>query len=111
MQAVVPQFETVSRENQRGAFVAVDHDNPHVARGKAMLDAHPALRALCRPAPSTFAVIVALVAGHVFVGWLLRAAAWWKLFAVAYGVGAFFNVSLYAMIHECGHQLVFATRM
>jgi sphingolipid delta-4 desaturase len=114
MQAVVPQFETSSRaiEGAReGAYVAVDHDNPHVARSKAMLDAHPELKGLCKPASSTFVVIVLLVAGHVLVGWLLRAAAWWKVVAVAYGVGAFFNVSLYSMIHECGHQLVFKTRM
>jgi sphingolipid delta-4 desaturase len=55
--------------------------------------------------------IIGLVTFMVGMAWLVRDQSWWIVFGAAYLLGAFANHSLFVMIHECTHQLVFKNRI
>ncbi len=80
---------------------------PHRGRTKAILKSHPEIRQLIGKNPMTFWVTVGIVTGQIFVAFLLRAQPWWVVVLVAYLVGAFANHTLFVVIHECSHKLVF----
>jgi len=69
------------------------------------------MRNLIGKNPFTFLVITGLVASMVGVAWLVRDQSWWIVFGAAYLYGAFANHSLFVMIHECAHQLLFKNRL
>ncbi len=85
-------------------------DQPHPERTRAILKAHPEVRALFSRSPATAAIaflVVALQVSLAFglgrLGWSY----WWLTVLVAYGVGAFANHSMYVVIHDATHNLVF----
>jgi len=80
---------------------------PHRARTKALLSAHPEAKELCGHTPSSALYIVALVVLQVGVAWLLRGRPVWLVLLVAYTVGAVANHALWVLVHECAHNLVF----
>lgn len=88
-------------------FIHVDYPEPHAARTKQILAAHPEVRQLFGPTPSTFAWILALVALQIGVTFAVAHAPWWVILIVAYSVGATANHALFVMIHDCTHNLVF----
>src|SRR5581483_689250 len=65
-------------------FIHVDYPEPHAARTKQILAAHPEVRRLFGPTPSTFAWILALVALQVGVTFAVARAPWWVILIVAY---------------------------
>ncbi len=91
-------------------FHPTPHDQPHPARARAILRAHPEVKELFGRNPWTALIAVGLVAGQtglaVWFGQL--GGAWWPLAVlVAFAIGAFANHCLYVVIHEATHRLVF----
>jgi sphingolipid 4-desaturase/C4-monooxygenase len=82
---------------------------PHRGRTRQILSAHPEVRRLIGKSSATFWAIAGVVALQVGLSAALRDASWWLLAAVAALVGAFANHALWALIHECTHNLVFRT--
>ncbi len=80
---------------------------PHAARRRAMLLAHPEIRALQGPCPRTKYVCVALVAAQLAAAYLLRESPWWLIGVVAYVFGGVVNHALLLAIHELSHNLAF----
>jgi len=83
---------------------AVWHNN----RVKAMLQAHPTIRKLIGNTPSTALWCLAFVALQVGLAVVAVGQPWWVILLVAYGVGAWANMKLFMLGHECNHGLVFA---
>ncbi len=65
------------------------------------------MRDLIGKNPTTFFAILLLVAIQVTLAVVLRNQSWWWIFAAAYFIGAFADHSLFVMIHECSHHLLF----
>jgi sphingolipid 4-desaturase/C4-monooxygenase len=80
---------------------------PHRARTKQILERHPEVRGLIGKNPHTFWIIVGLVGMQLVLGALLTRSPWWLIVAAAALVGAFANHTLWVLIHECTHNLLF----
>lgn len=80
---------------------------PHRARTKQILQAHPEVRNLIGKNPYTIFAILGLVALQIVIAWLVSAESWWMVLIGAYFIGAFADHSLFVMIHECAHKLLF----
>ncbi|MSR23419.1 MAG: fatty acid desaturase [Gemmatimonadetes bacterium] len=80
---------------------------PHKARTRAILRAHPEIRDQIGKNPWSLGVIAGLVALQLGLAFVLRDASWWALFLTAYLAGALVCHSLYVLIHECAHNLLF----
>ncbi len=89
------------------AWDVVDYPEPHLARTKALLAAHPEARALLGRDRSTAFWVVAIVGLQIAVAWALRAQPWWVLVPAAYLLGALADHALWTLIHDCTHNLVF----
>jgi sphingolipid delta-4 desaturase len=92
------------------AFDAGPSSEPHGARRRAILRAHPEVNGLRGPWAGTAAFVVALVS-------LAGAGAAWAasaplgaLLVVAYAAGAVLAHALTVLVHECAHDLVFRRR-
>jgi sphingolipid delta-4 desaturase len=94
-------------------FLLSQQDQPHPDRTRAILKAHPEVRRLMGRNVWTAAVLaglvllqiaLAVVMGRLGVGY------WWLALVVAYAIGAFANHSLYVIVHEATHNLIFANR-
>jgi len=83
----------------------VDHPEPHRARTRALLRAHPEIKRLFGPTRWTVPLTVALVAAQLGVAGLVSLGPWWVAPLAAFGVGAFLAQALYAVLHECSHRL------
>lgn len=88
-------------------FEVVTFDEPHLERTRALLKAHPEVRALSGRLPSTAGWVFGIVAVQVAAALLLREAPWWAVLLVAYAFGAFADHALWTLIHDCTHNLVF----
>lgn len=91
-------------------YIRVRYAEPHLGRGREILAAHPELRALAGPMPSSGAWIVVIVAAQLALAFVLRDARWYVWLACAYVLGATFDHALWVLIHECSHNLVFRGR-
>jgi sphingolipid delta-4 desaturase len=80
---------------------------PHRGRTKTILRQHPEIRELIGKNPVTFWLALGIVTAQLLLTYLLRAQPWWVVVATAYLVGAFANHTLFVVIHECAHRLVF----
>jgi len=80
---------------------------PHVARRRALLAAHPEIKSLYGPCPKTKYVCTALVVSQLVAAYLLRDAPWLVVVLAAYGFGGLVNQSLVLAIHELSHNLAF----
>jgi sphingolipid delta-4 desaturase len=93
---------------------------PHALRRKALLAAHPEVRALMGPDRRTLLVLAGVLVGQFAAAVLLQR---WHtragttipfvlaLLAVAYGVGGTLNHLAGCVIHEAAHDLVARTRL
>lgn len=93
-------------------LVVVDQPDPHPARARKLLAAHPELRALNGRNPWTAAIGAGLAAVQLGLaaGIGLSHAPWWAILALAWFVGAFVDHALFAVMHEAAHGLVFRRR-
>lgn len=98
-----------------GAFINPDFfqsvlDQPHPKRTRLILKAHPQVRDLIGRNPWTAAILALVISLQVALAWWfgkLGLRYWWATLAVAWCVGAFANHSLYVIIHEATHNLIF----
>jgi len=91
----------------RTDFFQSNVSEPHRIRTKQILKKHPQVRNLIGKNPLTFFAILGLVIFQVGLAWLVSDKSWWIVVAAAYLLGAFADHSLFVMIHECAHRLLF----
>jgi sphingolipid delta-4 desaturase len=91
-------------------YIRVFHGEPHAGRGRQLLAAHPELRALAGPAPSSAVWVIALVALQTAMALWLGGSRWMVWLACAYVFGATIDHALWVLIHECSHNLIFRSR-
>jgi sphingolipid delta-4 desaturase len=89
-------------------FIWSEDPEPHRARNRAILKAHPEIKELFGHEPLTKYVVVFLVALQCSCAYLLRDMAWsWQFFVTAYFIGATATQALFLAIHEITHNLGF----
>jgi sphingolipid delta-4 desaturase len=93
--------------SKRTDFVLSTESEPHRIRTKEILKSHPQVRKLIGKNPMTIFAIIGLVTFQVVGAWFLADKSWWLIFGAAYFLGAFADHSLFVMIHECAHRLLF----
>ena len=91
-------------------YIRVQYPEPHAARGRQMLAAHPELRELAGPEPTSAWWTLALVAVQMSVALLVARTSWVVWIPCAYIVGATIDHALWALIHETAHNLMFRSR-
>jgi sphingolipid delta-4 desaturase len=91
-------------------YVHVTFAEPHAARARRMLAAHPELRALAGPFPASAAWTLGLVFAQTGLALLVGSRPWFLWLPCAYVVGATIDHALWALIHDCSHNLVFRSR-
>jgi sphingolipid delta-4 desaturase len=82
------------------------HPEPHAGRGRQLLLAHPEIRALAGPDPTSVVWVVLLVALQGALALLVAGRPWYIWLACAYIVGATIDHALWVLIHECSHNLI-----
>jgi sphingolipid delta-4 desaturase len=92
---------------KRTDFFQSAASEPHRIRTKQILKKHPQVRELIGKNPVTFWAILGLVLFQVGMAWLVADKSWWIVVGAAYLLGAFADHSLFVMIHECAHRLLF----
>jgi sphingolipid delta-4 desaturase len=92
-------------------FAHSEAPEPHRARTKAILRAHPEVRELIGTNPTTFLWTIAIVAGQVALAWWVADQPWWMVLLLAFTAGAFADHALFVIIHEYTHRLVFTRRL
>ena len=78
-------------------------------RARAIIKAHPEVRALMGRNPWTLAITLAVVSMQTALAFALGRLGfhyWWLLLLVAYGVGAFANHAMYVVVHDAIHNLI-----
>lgn len=90
-------------------YIRTSEAEPHFQRTRKILTAHPEVRKLFGPCPTTALWTVAIVGTQFSLAILLSAlqAPWWAILAVAYTAGAVLAHALFVIIHEATHNLVF----
>ncbi|MDO6433721.1 fatty acid desaturase [Flavitalea sp. BT771] len=91
-------------------FVHSTKQEPHRLRTRQILKQHPEVRQLIGKNKYTFFAILGLVGFQIVLAGLVSAQSWWIVFGAAYLLGAFADHSLFVMIHECAHHLLFKSR-
>lgn len=94
-------------------FFVSNADEPHAARTRAILAAHPEVRQLIGRNPWTALIMAAILALQVSIAWgmgQLGLQYWWIALIVAFAVGAFANHAMYVVIHDATHDLIFRNR-
>jgi len=79
----------------------------HARRRKAILQAHPEVKALYGHDRTTALWVLALAALQVSLTFAAASLSWKAVFVVAYVAGAFPAHALGVLVHEAGHNLVF----
>ncbi len=79
----------------------------HIARRRKILAAHPEVRDLYGPNRWSFALVIALVAAQFGMAFLLREQSLLVILLIAWLAGAYLAGSLFALIHEASHTLIF----
>ena len=93
-----------------GDFRRSSQPQPHPARTKAILRAHPEVRRLFGPNPWSALVIAVVVGVQMALAFVLRDRSWWWVLGTAWVFGAFANHAMYVMIHEAAHGGIFRRR-
>ena len=93
----------------RRFFYPAELMRPHPIRRRAILKAHPDVKALMGPDRISALVCVSILAGQVALAAALGhlgIGGWWVALIVAWSVGAFANHAMFVIIHEATHNLV-----
>jgi sphingolipid delta-4 desaturase len=90
-----------------GHFAFSNEPEPHHGRTKELLKRHPELRQYIGKNPYTFLIILLCVGLQVGGGYAVRDSPLWVILLVAYFFGAYASHALWALIHECSHNLLF----
>jgi len=89
-------------------FLWSSEPEPHGARRRAILEAHPEVKQLYGPCARTKYICALLVVAQLGLAYAMRDAPWWLLIAVAYAVGGFLSQWLLLANHEISHNLAFS---
>lgn len=90
-------------------FIHSDQPVSHSLRRREIAQHYPQVRALNGRHRASALWIIGLVAVQWAVAAQMPALHWGWLIAFAFAFGAFVNHALYVLIHECTHNLVFAS--
>jgi sphingolipid 4-desaturase/C4-monooxygenase len=88
-------------------FTYTDSAEPHKERTRGILKAHPEVRDLIGRNPYSFLLILGVVLLQILIAFLVRDSPWWVPLIAAYAIGAFANHTLFVLVHECAHNLIF----
>ncbi len=91
----------------RAEFSFSTDREPHAARGREILRRHPTIRQLAGRNPWSALLVLLLVGLQTAAAGLLRDAPVVLVLLLAFAVGAFASHTLWVLIHECAHNLVF----
>src|SRR5580692_1398715 len=91
-------------------YIRVSYGEPHAARGRQLLAAHPELRALAKPFPASALCTIVLVVAQCGIALWVGGKSWIVWVPCAYVIGATADHALWALIHDCAHNLVFRSR-
>lgn len=91
----------------RNDYIYTNEGNPHLARMRQILAAHPEVKDLFGTHPLTALYTLILVGLQLALAASMNHVAWWLMLPLSYFVGATANHALYVVIHECSHNLVF----
>jgi len=91
-------------------FVTTTQADPHIRRRRDILRAHPEVRRLFGPNPWSALLTAALVMTQLGLAAHLQGVRLWRVVLLALLVGAYLAASLFAMIHDASHQLIFSRR-
>jgi sphingolipid delta-4 desaturase len=92
------------------AYEVVSYPEPHPGRTGAILRSHPEIRELFGRNPLTAVITAGLIALQLGVAYAVSSQPWWVALLAAYAVGAIASNTLYVVIHEATHSLVFKGR-
>jgi len=79
----------------------------HRDRAKSMLRAHPEIKELFGRSPSTAVLCLGVAGLQLAIATAVSHGPWWLMIAAAWVFGAWLNVLLFQLAHECNHGLVF----
>src|ERR1700736_1370499 len=91
-------------------FYQSELDQPHPARTRAIIKAHPEVRQLMVRNPYTALIALAVLLLQTSIAfWMgsLGFGYWWLSLLIAYLVGAFVNHTNYVVVHDATHNLLF----
>jgi sphingolipid 4-desaturase/C4-monooxygenase len=94
----------------RTAFYQSENEQPHPARARAIVKAHPEVRQLMVRNPWTGLIALSIVSVQTAIAFGMGRLGfyyWWLSLLVAYFVGAFANHANYVIIHDATHNLIF----
>jgi sphingolipid delta-4 desaturase len=86
-------------------------DEPHVARRKAILKAHPEIEQLFAPDSRPVPYVIAMVFSQFLLAYLANYMSWPVFFLVAFVYGGTVSHSLSLMTHELSHCLIFKNKV
>ncbi len=100
------EFPSMAHDVKRDFFKA-DGISSHVRRRTEIVKKHPEVREYYGPYNLSTLYIVLIVGFQFLAAFFLREQHFLVVLLFSYLVGAFANHSLYVLIHECTHNLVF----
>ncbi len=83
---------------------------PHKERTREILKVHPEVRSFITRNQNSIYLILGIAAIQIAIAILLCGQPWWVVLITAWFVGAFANHTLFVLIHECAHNLIFKSR-
>lgn len=97
----------ITRADYSRSFFNVETKEPHKARGVSILKAHPEVRSLQGPYIWSIAYLLLIVGIQTVVASQMGQSSIWIVLLVSWIVGAILNHSLFVMIHDATHNLIF----
>ena len=94
-------------------YYKAEFDQPHTDRTRAILKAHPDVRKLMGKNPYTALILVFILILQTSIAFAMGKLGieyWWLCLIIAFCVGAFVNHSLYVIIHDATHNLIFTSK-
>jgi len=91
-------------------FSYSSNPEPHKLRTKQILEKYPEIRGLIGRNPKSFVIILLLLLMQISAAFFLSDKELWLALILAYVVGAFANHTMYVLIHEAAHNMIFKNR-
>jgi sphingolipid delta-4 desaturase len=91
-------------------FTSTGRADPHIQRRRDLLRTYPQIRKLFGNNPWSAVLIIVLATLQLSLAACLRHALLWQIVLSAALVGAYLAASLFAMIHDASHGLIFRNR-
>lgn len=84
-----------------------DKPEPHKERTKIILKEFPEIRKLITKNPYSFLILLFVLVLQITMAVIVSGQVWWSALLFAYIIGAFANHTMFVLIHECAHNLIF----